>query len=110
MKSTRNEKQDVRIKVDGYTRFCLTVIAVLLTVLIVGLWADAVPSVGDAQGAKSFGDSGGQREEMTRLQKNTTEKLNELISLLKSGEVKVQVVRPGKNTRGEVDAAPKPKK
>ena len=32
----------ITVRVDWYTRVCLTVIAVLLTVVIIGLWTDGV--------------------------------------------------------------------
>jgi len=103
--------RQIRAKVDGYTRVCLTAIAVLLTVLVVGLWAEGVPSADHARAAdpKVFGDSAAQREEMTKLQKETVDKLDELITLLKSGEAKVQVIQGGKAAPGVENVAPSPK-
>ena len=96
---TGDEKMDVRM--DRYTRVCLTVIAVLLTVLIMGLWADQTPDPPRANAAESFADSGAQRKVTQDLQMQTNEKLDELGRLLKSGEVKVQVVEgPKKRSRG----------
>lgn len=87
------EQKTVRVRVDGYTRVCLTVIAVLLTVLIVGLWADYTPSPERAQAAKPFVETSTQVQivQMIRAQDRTTAKIAELIALLKSGQVKVQL-------------------
>jgi len=95
----RNEER-VEVKVDGYTRVCLTAIAVLLTVLIVGLWATGLDLSADARAATPFGDSGEQRQEYITLQKETNSKLGELVSLLRSGEVKVQLVDKAKPNGG----------
>ncbi len=104
--------RDIRVNVDGYTRFCLTAIAVLLTVLIIGLWAEGVPGSAEARAEKApvFGDTGAQRQVLVDAQKATNAKLDELIALLKSGQVKVQVVQPGKaGPGGEGNAVPKPR-
>lgn len=96
---TGDEKMDVRM--DRYTRVCLTVIAVLLTVLIMGLWADQTPDPPRADAAKPFADSGAQRKVTQDIQMQTNEKLDELGRLLKSGEVKVQIVEGAeKRSRG----------
>jgi len=87
------ERQEMRICVDGYTRVCLTAIAVLLTVLVLGFWAEGLPSLDEARGAEKFLDTAGQRQATIELQKQTNEKLDQLISLLKSGEVKVQIAQ-----------------
>jgi low affinity Fe/Cu permease len=84
------------VRVDRYTRFCLTAIAVLLTLTVVGLWNDAGPRPPSAQAAEPFGDAGGQRDAMLRSQDKTNSKLDELITLLRNGEAKVQVVEGGK--------------
>jgi len=101
--------------VDAYTRVCLTAIAVLLTVLIVGLWADHAPIAGQAHAKGAFVDSGMQSQlvAMVKAQQKTTAKLDQLIGVLKSGQVKVHVVNadarkaPGK---GEKDVAKPPAK
>ena len=41
-------KGQTRIVIDGYTRFCLTAIMVLLTLLVVGLWSDGPALTGPA--------------------------------------------------------------
>ncbi len=98
-----NEKQTLPVRMDGYTRFCLTVIAVLLTVMIIGLWADKVhlAETANAKAKGSFVESS-TKAHMIRLvkaQDKTTAKMDELIRLLKSGQVKVTVT----------EAAPAPK-
>ena len=88
-----------RITVDGYTRFCLTAITVLLTVLIVGLWADSPGPAPAAAAAKppaerqlkGIPDSGAQRMAMVRELQATNSKLDKLIGLLQSGKLQVVV-------------------
>jgi len=85
------ERKEIQVRVDGYTRVCLTVIAVLLTVMIIGLWADAVPSADTAPAATAAMAPGVQRAAILAAQKQTTARIGELIALLKSGDVKVRV-------------------
>ena len=103
------ERKTLGVRVDWYTRTCLTVIAVLLTVLIVGLWADYTPSADQAGAAlrregpaKPFVDNSTQAEivQVTRAQDRTTAKIGELITLLQSGQVKVQVAPEGRGKGG----------
>ena len=85
-------RKAVRVLVDNYTRICLTVIAGLMTVLIVALWAHA--PIGDqAYAVDGIVTGAEQRTSMIDLQKVTNQKLDELIDLFKSGQVKVQVVQ-----------------
>ena len=87
-----NERQRVHLRVDLYTRVCLTVIAALLTVLIVGLWADGVPSSREAIGSPAgIPDSGQQRERIIKEIQKTTAKLDRLIGLFEGGTEKVQI-------------------
>ncbi len=84
------------IQVDGYTRVCLTVIAVLLSVLIVGLWAETAPGESrvfaqDGNPPKLMLDAAGQRKAAIEAQEKTTGKLEELITLFKTGQAKVQI-------------------
>jgi hypothetical protein len=102
----------VVVRVDGYTRVCLTVIAALLTVLIAGLWAQGVPAARDAAAASApppapagIPDAGGQRDRMVRELERVTAKLDQLIGLFESGKAKVQVSSDGKEA-GK-DNAPK---
>lgn len=99
-----------RVRVDGYTRVCLTAIAVLLTVLVLGLWAERSPGTGEVRAAKQFLDSSAQRNAVLKAQETTNSKLGELISLLKSGQVKVQIAKDGAApAEGEPDAPKKAK-
>ena len=94
------------VRVDGYTRVCLTAIAVLLTVLVIGLWADLTGPVREARAESKFRDSKAQKaltegrwgtssapqQAIARAQQESNLKLDELIKLLKSGEIRVRVV------------------
>ncbi len=97
-------RRTVEIQVDVYTRSCLTVIAVLLTVLIVALWAQPLTPDGGGQavaaGSSTPGggipDAGRQRDTMIKELQNQTSKLDALTRLLETGKAKVQVVENGK--------------
>lgn len=84
----------ITVHVDKYTKFCLTAIAALMTVLIVMLWAQG-PTVPQAQAAEPFLDAAGDRKAAVDAAKETNQKMGDLIDLLKSGQVKVQVVQEG---------------
>jgi len=91
----KNEaERGFRVQVDAYTRVCLTAIAGLLVLLIVGLWADAVPQPSKAGAAEPFLDASKQRSMMIKAQEQTNAKLSELIGLLKSGDARVQIGEP----------------
>ena len=83
---------------------CLTIIAVLLTVLIVGLWAQGVPAARDAAAAATtpppapagIPDAGGQRNRTIKELEKITAALERLSGLLQSGKAKVQVSGDGK--------------
>ena len=100
------EREDMRVTVDGYTRVCLTVIAVLLAVLIVGLWAEDVSPASDARAApaKTFLDSSAQRKAMLKAQEQTNAKLDELTALFRSGDAKVQLTGDPAGRDGGKDA------
>ncbi len=107
-------KQNLTIQVDAYTRVCLTLIAALLTVLVVGLWTTAVPAPAGAQAADAkptepptFAQTGTKLVEMTQTQQATNAKLDELIKLMTSGQVKVQLVGDDGKPLGGVNVAPK---
>jgi len=96
MQSNRNVTV---VRVDGYTRVCLTVIAVLLSVLIVGLWAEG-PSADRAYGqvrskTTPFVNAGEQRERTIKAVETNTAKLDSLIRLFETGKAKVQVAEEG---------------
>ena len=105
-------KETLKVRVDWYTRTCLTAIAVLLTVLILGLWADYTPQARQAEAAKPFVDNGPQAMiiQMVKAQDRTTAKLSELIALMRSGQVKVEVVASTDKAGGQSDGTDKTKK
>ena len=100
----------ITVRVDWYTRVCLTVIAVLLSVVIAGLWADGVQLAPTARAGDVMFDSTADRKAMIDQQQQTNAKLDELIKVLRSGEGKFQVVdssagpeKKGQGTRGKDD-------
>jgi len=107
--------QCTRIRVDAYTRVCLTAITVLLTVLVIGLWADLAGLAGRAQAAGKYADqsakqaltegrwgtSSAPQQAVVAAQRKTNAKLDELMKLLKSGQVRVQMVAGGVAPGGE---------
>ena len=100
MKSQRLQRQ---VSVDGYTRFCLGAIVVLLTVLIIGLWADGVPLARNAAAAEPMRyqpRSALEITDMVRTQEQTNEKLDQIIRLLESGTAKGQVVQAAEAESG----------
>ncbi|KKK58884.1 hypothetical protein LCGC14_3039930 [marine sediment metagenome] len=104
----QDAKQRPMVVVDRYTRVCLTAIAALLTVLVIGLWAEGpiAPDPAGAAGAvrgvdfTTGGSPPAQRAAMITALKATNKKLDKMISVLTSGEVKVIVVE-GKNARAK---------
>ena len=91
---TNRNRYEVRL--DAYTRVCLTAITVLLTLVIIGLWADHAP-LADQAHAKARGtfvESGTQAQlvALVKAQQKTVAKLDQLLGLLKSGQVKVRLV------------------
>lgn len=81
------------VRVDNFTRFCLGAITVLLCVLVVGLWGQSnLWPEKNVRAADTPFDGGAQRKAMVEAQDRTTDKVNELIQLLKDGKAKVQVV------------------
>ena len=96
----------VHVRVDPYTRVCLTVIAVLLTVLIVGMWSEAVPVAREAAAVTGIPDSGRQRDKMIKELEKQTATLDRLVRLFESGTAKVQVKDAGGKQAGKNVAAP----
>ena len=93
MKNENKNNRRLQVRVDTYTRICLSVIAVLLTVVILGLWSDGV-HVSDSVQAGSGGgflDSAAQRKALIDNQKETNETLKQILTYLKSGKMKVVV-------------------
>jgi len=81
------------VRVDSYTRFCLTVIAILMTVLIIGLWAE-MPNPASEAGAQERYQPRSTLDisELLAVQRETNAKLERLIGLFQNGTAKVQVV------------------
>jgi len=92
----------MKVVVDGYTRFILTAIAVLLTVLAVGLWHDSPSSLGEAQAG--IPDSGMQLQQILTKMDNISSNMDQIQKVLIDGRVKVQIVekatiaKPAKKT------------
>ena len=97
-------EQEHSVTVDGYTRFILTAIAVLLTVLAIGLYSEAIDPIRPVRADVGYEDTKAKeafeqgrwgtssaRGKMAAVQQKTNVKLDELIRLFKSGEAKVQV-------------------
>ena len=83
------------VTVDGYTRFILTAIAVLLGVVAVGLWFEAPSPVPAAwAGAAPQMNPGQQLDQIARNTEQFNLSMDQLQKLLVSGSVKVQVVEP----------------
>ena len=95
------------VRIDGYTRFCLSAIVVLLAVLIVGLWAEGpISPIPDAVGASAaktppnvLPNAGAQRLAMIKAIGATNDKLDKIIVLLKSGEIRVGLVEEGEEKK-----------
>ena len=105
-----NHGRRVSVQVDAYTRVCLTVLAALMTVLIVALWADGVNISNPARAREVFLDASAQRNAMVAEVKVTNQKLDELIALLRSGAVKVQVLSQDAKQAGDSDDLPSTRK
>jgi hypothetical protein len=106
------------MKVDWYTRFCLTAIMVLLTVVVLGLWAEGVPSAGKALAADSNNKmftpppdryqkySTLNLDEMVGISTQTNQKLDEIKKLLESGNAKFQIVADQSSSAPPAAGAP----
>ncbi|KPK86301.1 MAG: hypothetical protein AMJ81_01605 [Phycisphaerae bacterium SM23_33] len=87
---------------DRYTRCCLTAIAILLTVLVIGLWAtgpvgpaptSAAPPAAAEADTSGIGNPAAQRAATIQAINTTNQKLDRIISLIESGKIKVTVVQ-----------------
>ena len=92
--------------VDGYTRFCLTAITVLLTVLIVALWAGAPSSVGPVQAQEArytppdtggIGNPAAQRLAIQQAIEQGNKTLDKIHEHLQSGKVQVIILEVPKD-------------
>ncbi len=111
-------EQHHSVTVDGYTRFILTAIAVLLTVLAIGLYSETIDpirpvraAVGyeDAAAKEAFeqgrwGTSSARGKKMVAVQHQTNVKIDELIRLFKTGEAKVQLRETAAGSSGGKNA------
>ena len=99
------DKRQANVRTDLYTRTCLTAITVLLTLLVVGLFSDTIDPVGRAEAGPTKYTPTGQKaisggrwgtssaaEKTAAQQTQTNAKLDQLISLLKTGNAKVRIV------------------
>ena len=91
-------KQRRTVVVDLYTRCCLTALAALLTVMVIGLWATSPTSPGEARAApvpatEGIGNPSAQRAAIHTAIQTTNQKLEQLLKLLQSGKVKVIVAK-----------------
>jgi hypothetical protein len=94
----KSDEKTLRVQVDAYTRLCLTVLAVLLTVVVLGLWTTHTPSPESATAAEPriYGPTK-QREELIKEQKATNKKLDALLQFMKSGQLEVHVADKGED-------------
>ena len=80
------------VTVDKYTRVLMTIIAVLLFVISVGMWLETPPVVATAQAR--IPDSGQQLNQIIQKTEQIRESLAGLAKLMTSGNIKVQIVTP----------------
>jgi len=107
---TSQEKNVIRV--DNYTRVCLTVIAGLLTVLIIGLWADISPRARQAEAAEQFLNTAAQRRDIVAAVEKTNAKMDQLLGLFRSGQAKVTIAqqKSSKTTGAAENVSSKTKK
>lgn len=86
----------MKVQVDSYTRFILTAIAVLLTVVAVGLWCESPTALPQAQAG--IPNQGQQLQDIVAQLQVVNESVNGLAATLLSGNVRVQVIEPEKAT------------
>jgi hypothetical protein len=119
----KNHEERTTVRVDWYTRACLTAISVLLTVLVIGLWADTpVISTDRAGAADGSGYVNKQAKEavlegrwgtasaagkVAAVQSDTNKRLEELIQMLRKGEARVQVVSMPDSGAGVTKSVPR---
>jgi len=96
-----NEDRRMEVRVDGFTRFWLAAIGVLLVLLVIGLWGQVGWPERGVRAAESFGDASAQRKAILEAQEKTNGKLDQLIQLFKSGEAKVQGISPSVEGEGK---------
>lgn len=99
-----------QVRVDTYTKVCLTAITVLLTLMVVGLWTDLAPMNGELGAAQNFLDPSAQRKAAVEQAKLTNTKLDRLISMFSSGQAKVRIVDEKIDQAGGKQVAPRKNK
>ena len=118
------DKNYTPVRVDWYTRLCLTAIAILLTLLIVGLWAENFSLTDDAAAKEAkYRDDKAKTAfyegrwgttsapgKIAAVQKETNQKLDELVTLFKTGKAKVLVTNQPSQPPAEVRNVPSEKK
>lgn len=86
-------------------RGCIVAVLVLAACWLVYLTVGG-ESTATAEQPRSWGDAGGQRQELLEAQRQTNKKLDEIIKLLTSGNVRVQTVGDETGGRHEVTTNP----
>jgi hypothetical protein len=93
------DQRNIKVRVDAYTRVCLTAIAMLLTVVVLGLWADlgrlgprAVAQEPVSRENRYVPRSTLDLSDLLAETRQTNQKLDRIIRLLEDGQAKVQVV------------------
>ena len=118
-------RQTTAVTVDGYTRFCLGALVVLLTLLIIGIWAtDPIPPSGQVAGAAVpparthtadggrtiLPNAGAQRLAILKAIQATNQKLDLIKSVLESGKVQVVIAElPAQKERATDVKKPPPR-
>ncbi len=94
-----NETRYNAMKGPGFSRVALIII-VLLAAVLIGRLTDIRAGAKDSSKKGFVLDSSEQRLKILAAQRKTNDKLDELINLLKSGQVKVQVTGKGSSASG----------
>ena len=84
-------EKDMTVTVDKYTRSLLTVIAVLLSLVVVGLWHETPGTIPVAQ-ASGIPNQGQQLNEVVIELQQVNTSLEMIADLLVSGKVKVRLL------------------
>ena len=88
----------MRRTMDRYMKFIVTVIAIQLCLITLGLWKDTPMVATPAYG--KIPDSGFQLQQLIEKVSGVQRSVDKLTVLLVSGKVKVQVVGPKKSKSG----------
>lgn len=80
------------IALDNYSRIILTVIAVLLTLIVIPLWTDNINPDSQALAARTgIPDSGQQMNELIEIMKQNSETLEKIAAILENQTLKVEI-------------------